>query len=154
MSACVPVPCDAAARARLVALARGWIGTPYRHRASLRGVGCDCLGLILGVMRDWQGCAPARLPPYTPAWDEIAPREALWQGLSRHLAERAPASTWLPGQVVLFRMRSASVAKHLGLLSMVGPGARFIHAYGRHGTIESPLSGPWRARVVARFELI
>ncbi|MEM1422329.1 MAG: peptidase P60, partial [Pseudomonadota bacterium] len=28
-----------------------WIGTPYRHQASLRGVGCDCLGLLRGVWR-------------------------------------------------------------------------------------------------------
>ena len=25
---------------------RSWIGTPYRHQASLKGVGCDCLGLL------------------------------------------------------------------------------------------------------------
>ncbi|MGG2476222.1 peptidase P60, partial [Rhizobium sp. BR5] len=29
----------------MLALAQGWIGTPYRHQASLQGVGCDCLGL-------------------------------------------------------------------------------------------------------------
>ena len=28
-----------------------WIGTPYRHQASLKGVGCDCLGLVRGVWR-------------------------------------------------------------------------------------------------------
>jgi NlpC/P60 family putative phage cell wall peptidase len=36
----------------LVTLARGWIGTPYRHQASLKGVGCDCLGLLRGVWRE------------------------------------------------------------------------------------------------------
>ena len=28
-------------RARIVAAARGWLGTPYRHQASVKGVGCD-----------------------------------------------------------------------------------------------------------------
>lgn len=37
------------ARNEIVAAARQWLGTPYRHQASVRGVGCDCLGLIRGV---------------------------------------------------------------------------------------------------------
>jgi type IV pilus assembly protein PilB len=28
-------------RTRIVAEARAWIGTPYRHQGSLKGVGCD-----------------------------------------------------------------------------------------------------------------
>ncbi len=31
-------------REDIVRAARGWIGTPYRHQASLKGVGTDCLG--------------------------------------------------------------------------------------------------------------
>ena len=37
---------------RVVELARSWIGTPYVHQASVRGVGCDCLGLLRGVWRE------------------------------------------------------------------------------------------------------
>ena len=43
----------AACRAdEIVARARAWIGTPYRHRASCRGAGADCLGLVRGVWRE------------------------------------------------------------------------------------------------------
>ncbi len=28
-----------------------WLGTPYRHQGRRKGVGCDCLGLVLGVWR-------------------------------------------------------------------------------------------------------
>ena len=38
----------------VIAEARSWIGTPYRHQASLKGVGCDCLGLVRGVWRALQ----------------------------------------------------------------------------------------------------
>jgi hypothetical protein len=38
-------------RPLIVAETRAWIGTPYRHQASLKGVGCDCLGLVRGVWR-------------------------------------------------------------------------------------------------------
>jgi NlpC/P60 family putative phage cell wall peptidase len=38
-------------RIRIGAEARAWIGTPDRHQASLKGMGCDCLGLVRGVWR-------------------------------------------------------------------------------------------------------
>ena len=50
-------------RARTVAAARLWTGTPYHHQASLRGVGCDCLGLVRGVWRDLYGAEPETVPP-------------------------------------------------------------------------------------------
>ncbi|MBN9249774.1 MAG: hypothetical protein J0I86_04210, partial [Mesorhizobium sp.] len=39
----------------IVAEALSWLGTPYRHQASSKGVGCDCLGLIRGVWRSLYG---------------------------------------------------------------------------------------------------
>ncbi len=45
------------AREAIVAEARSWIGTPYRHGAALKGSGCDCLGLVRGV---WRGVFGAR----------------------------------------------------------------------------------------------
>jgi cell wall-associated NlpC family hydrolase len=35
--------------ASIIAEARTWIGTPWRHQAYQKGVGCDCAGLIRGV---------------------------------------------------------------------------------------------------------
>ena len=35
----------------IVAEARNGIGTPYRHQGSLKGVACDCIGLVRGVWR-------------------------------------------------------------------------------------------------------
>ena len=39
-------------RETIVRCARGWLGTPYHHQASMKSVGCDCLGLIRGL---WPG---------------------------------------------------------------------------------------------------
>ena len=38
-------------RRAILTEARDWIGTPYQHQASLKGAGCDCLGLVRGVWR-------------------------------------------------------------------------------------------------------
>ncbi|MEL6794106.1 MAG: peptidase P60, partial [Pseudomonadota bacterium] len=56
--------------ARAVRIARAWIGTPYRHQASLKGVGADCLGLIRGVWRELYGAEPEAPPPYSREWGE------------------------------------------------------------------------------------
>lgn len=49
-------------RTRIIAEARAWIGTPYRHQGSLKGVGCDCLGLVCGVWRALNGAEPEATP--------------------------------------------------------------------------------------------
>lgn len=139
-----------AAGHRVVAAARGWIGTPYRHQAACRGAGCDCLGLLRGVWREVLGPEPERPPAYAPDWSEAARAEALWQAARRHLCPK-PLDDAAPGDVLLFRMRDGAVAKHLGIAAWQGGRPGFIHAYSRHGVVESPLSTPWQRRVVARF---
>ena len=136
---------------RAVAVARGWIGTPYRHQAAVQGAGTDCLGLLRGVWRAVHGAEPVPVPPYGPDWAETGGTEALWQAL----ANLWPAATgpMRPGEVLLFRMRAGSMAKHLGLATQAGPGARFVHAYSGHGVVESALSAPWARRIVARFDM-
>ncbi|AGT07715.1 C40 family peptidase [Paracoccus aminophilus] len=140
-------------RADVVAEARRWIGTPYVHQGSVCGAGADCLGLIRGIWRALHGHEPEALPAYTPDWGELGQgelgrSELLLAGLMRHLR---PAGREALGDVLVFRMRTGAIAKHLGLLTQTGAGARFVHAYDRHGVVESPLSGPWRARIAARF---
>ncbi|MBY6138465.1 C40 family peptidase [Leisingera daeponensis] len=144
---------------RVAEAARGWIGTPYVHQASCKGAGCDCLGLIRGLWRELYGAEPEAPPAYTMDWSEPQGAEALWQAAARHLLAK-PLAEAAPGDVILFRMRPGSVAKHLGVQSAVtglraapGPaeGPAFIHAYAGHGVVESPLSPPWQRRIVARF---
>lgn len=56
-------------RVTIVERARAWIDTPYLHQGRMRGVGVDCLGLLIGVAREQGLVAPdfdvngyARLP--------------------------------------------------------------------------------------------
>lgn len=131
--------------------ARRWIGTPYEHQASTIGAGCDCLGVLRGVWRALYGCEPEDVPAYTKDWSEASGEERLWVGALRHLEPvdlRAPAGA---GEILLFRMRVGSVAKHLGMRARVCGQPTFIHAYTGHGVIESSFSRPWARRVVARF---
>lgn len=133
--------------------ARQWIGTPYRHQASTKGAGADCLGLLRGVWRKLYGAEPEVVPAYTPGWSETKGEERLMRAALRHL-ELVPKDAPLEaGQVVLFRMRDGSVAKHLGLIGANAAEPTFVHAYSGHAVLESPLSAPWVRRIVARFDL-
>ena len=136
--------------ARVVAATRGWIGTPYMHQASVRGVGTDCLGLVRGVWAELFGREPERVPAYGPDWGETGSVELLLDAAGRHL-ERRRGGEAEAGDVLLFRMREGGIAKHLGIAAETGSRPTFIHAYSGHAVVESPLSSPWERRVVARF---
>jgi len=133
---------------QVATLARGWIGTPYRHQASAKGAGADCLGLLRGVWREMYGEEPEAVPAYTPDWSEPQGEERLWRAALRHLLVQQGGAV---GDLLLFRMRAGGIAKHLGIAGQIGPTPTFIHAYTGHGVVESPLSTPWQRRIVARF---
>ena len=142
---------NGARQALILRVARDWIGTPYVHQSATRGAGCDCLGLLRGVWREVVGTEPEAIPAYSMDWSEPQGDERLWQAATRHLIVK-PLHLEAPGDVLLFRMRSRAVAKHLGIAGDIGAAASFIHAFSGHGVVESLLSGPWRRRIVARFE--
>ena len=64
-------------REDILAEAASWIGTPYLHQASVKGAGCDCLGLVRGIWRAALGEEPLPLPPYTPEWGKTSARDTL-----------------------------------------------------------------------------
>ena len=132
---------------RVIAAARAWLGTPYHDQASLKGAGCDCLGLARGVWREVVGPEPFPIPPYSRDWRETGPREVLADGARAMMIEVEPGAAG-PGALVLFRMDSRAIAKHVGILT--GPGT-FLHAYERIGVIEEPLTQSWRRRIAFAF---
>lgn len=134
----------------IVNAARAWIGTPYLHQASLQGAGTDCLGLLRGVWRDCLGAEPVAVPAYTADWSEAARREDLFDAACQWLVAK-DLHDEAAGDVLLFRMRSGAVAKHLGIVGVTGAEASFIHAYTGHGVVETALTAPWRRKIAARF---
>ena len=132
---------------RIITTARSWLGTPYHDQASLKGVGCDCLGLARGVWREVVGSEPFTIPRYSRDWGETGPREVLADGARRMMIEAEPADVG-PGALVLFRMKPRAIAKHVGILTGLDA---FLHAYERLGVIEEPLTQAWRRRIAFAF---
>jgi NlpC/P60 family putative phage cell wall peptidase len=133
-------------RSEIAAAARAWLGTPYHHQASAKGIGCDCLGLVRGVWRELFGDEPELVPPYTPDWAEAQGVEMLLEGAARHFLP----GTVRKGALLVFRWKAGVPAKHVGIA--VGEG-RFVHAYDGAGrVVEGALGTVWGRKLAGAFD--
>jgi NlpC/P60 family putative phage cell wall peptidase len=134
-------------RNQIVAETRTWIGTPYQHQASLKGAGCDCLGLVRGVWRAVIGDEPERAPPYAPDWAEATGEESLAAAAARHLIPIAPSDV-APGDVLLFRWRANLPAKHAAIVTAPD---KMVHAHDGAAVAEVVIAPWWRRRLAYAF---
>lgn len=135
-------------RHQIIQIARTWIGTPYHHQASLRGVGVDCIGLVRGVYRELYGSEAQDVPAYSGDWGDSNGNEDLLEAGRRNLVE-IPLEDAGVGDVVALRWVASSVAKHAVILS---EDDRMIHAYDRSLVAEVCISDWWRRKMVAAFQ--
>jgi NlpC/P60 family putative phage cell wall peptidase len=132
---------------RVVAVARSWIGTPYIHQASLKSVGCDCLGLLRGVWRELHGSEPELPPPYSADWAEASGREVMAEAAARHM-QAIEVANFTAGDVILFRWREGSPAKHCAIATS---NQTMIHAHDGAEVAEVSIGRWWRRHLVFAF---
>lgn len=141
----------------VVAIARSWIDTPYHHQASVKAIGCDCLGLVRGVWREIYGIEAETPPPYDRSWGDYTQAELMLEAARRWLVTRIEAKgggvlsktdvALQPGDVLVCRPKLAGVAKHCGIVSAAD---RMVHAYSGIGVRETGI-GTWRQRIAGVF---
>ncbi len=134
-------------REAIIAEARSWIGTPYHHQASLKGIGADCLGLVRGVWRSVHGYDAETPPAYSRDWAEAAGEETLLAAAGRHMRPIEIADMKF-GDVLIFRFRASVPAKHVGILMSA---TAFVHAMEGGAACEVTLSPWWRRRIAGVF---
>jgi len=129
-------------RAALVAEAIEWLGTPWKHHAAVKGVGCDCVGLVVGVAR-----AVGLRVPEEQAWRgyrRVPDGRTLVALLAAHL-RRVASGAELPGDVALFRIDTAP--QHLGLL---GHDGLIVHALApARRVVAHRLDETWERRLLS-----
>lgn len=135
---------------RIVEIVRSWIGTPYHHQASVKGVGCDCLGLVRGVYKELYGNPAETPPPYTRDLAEASRTETLLNAADRHLI-RIPKNDYDLGDVLIFRLRTKAMAKHCGIIVSRDPD-RMIHAFESGPVCEVNLSSWWIRHIAAAYQ--
>lgn len=136
----------------IVAQARTWLGTPFHHQARLKGKGCDCLGLVVGVvdelgLQDKDGVKLA-------AYDEVAysrePDGAYLTAKLTGLLEEVPVAEARTGDLGLFKVRENP--QHLAILSDYEGGLGMIHCFApARKVVEHRLDDDWNSRLLKVF---
>jgi cell wall-associated NlpC family hydrolase len=100
-----------ATREEVVQEARTWLGTPYQKMARVKGAGCDCGTLLLGIYQNMGLIADEDLETYGHDWWLHVKEEFYLRHVVRHalqIAERVfyRTDTIAPGNLALCRVRS------------------------------------------------
>ncbi|KAA1015980.1 peptidase P60 [Paraburkholderia panacisoli] len=131
-----------ASREEFVKEARSWIGTPYQHQGRIKGVACDCIGLVIGTAR------ALGLTDYDIDGYGKRPDGNLRPVMESQL-ESVPLDAAQAADVVLFAW--ASHPLHVGILS---DPSHVIHAYlPNRRVVENIIDERWRAQIVAAYHM-
>lgn len=93
-------------RAAVVAEALSWVGTPYHHRAKLKGVGVDCAQFVLAVYANAGLIRDFDTGEYPRDWHLHRSVERYMVHVLRFAAE-IPVDEAKPADVVLFKIGRA-----------------------------------------------
>lgn len=136
-------------RTLILATAREWLGTPFKHQARVKGVGVDCAGLAIEV-----GLGAGVLTMDGPAWEQYRNYARLpnprMMGAALGTFARLHEGEPLPGDICWLEWRSG-LPMHLAILGVDAAGQpTLIHALESAGrVVEHGFTAEWPARVVS-----
>lgn len=137
-------------RQAVIAEARQWIGTPYHHQQMVKGVGCDCVGLIRGV-----GFATGVMPEQPEVWARFNaygrrpnPRRML-EGMNTFLVPVRPGDEQ-DGDIAWLEWRS-DLPMHLALIAEGPLGEmQLIHSFSDvRAVVCHGVTTQWLDRIVS-----
>lgn len=135
-------------REEIVKEARSWVGCTWQHQACLKGVACDCVGLVRGVHGALTGDAFREYMDYPATWHLFKKEERLYNECRRYTDE-IPVQDAQPGDLILFRFRPRFPAHHMAILTEKGT---IIHSYMDVGrVVETAYNDEWRAMACSAF---
>ena len=146
-------------QAPVVTAARSWLGTPFHHQGRMKGVGVDCIGVVVGVCRDLSlmshiqdaNGAPRPITDFDQTAYAREPQGKLLEQNLDAFLDRISADSIEPGDVALFVM--AKHPQHVGIFGdYVGGGLSLIHAYESTGRVcEHVFNDKWRRRLTSAY---
>lgn len=138
-------------KSQIITTAREYLGTPYHHLGRIKGVGIDCLGLIICVCRDL-GLPYRDRPTYS--------RYATGVNLFKEFEEQCQPATRGVGKILIFAYRK--IPNHCGIESELNGQPSVIHALGPSANLgqrKSPcfvaehiLDSYWQDKIVSVFD--
>lgn len=125
----------------IVSEARAWIDTRFHHQGRIKGAGCDCVGLVIGVARN-VGLDVIDRQDY--------PRRMAGRHLQREIMQQTdpvPRERVQPGDILVFEIDG--MTHHVALVTEVQPMLRMIHAYiWARRVVEHHVDQWWEQRLI------
>jgi cell wall-associated NlpC family hydrolase len=131
-------------RQEIVAEARTWKRTPFRHQGRLKGISADCAGLVVKVGEKFGLISEhdASRCDYGRSANPIKMRAVL-----ESLFDRGELGAMRPGDILWLRT-TGDGAQHVGILSDCNT---LIHAVPEREVEEWPIAGVDKTRIVAVY---
>ena len=137
-----PISTQRPTRADVIAEARSWIGTPWRHQGRLKGIASDCVGLLIGAAR----ARGLLAPDFDVTGYSRFPEPEFFRANLERFLDRVEGGE-KPADVLWIRPRH--IAQHVAILTDQNT---IIHAIDIHrGVAEHIFDRAWRARVVSVY---
>ena len=131
-------------RDKLVTLARGWIGTPWRHAQRKKGYGVDCINFLWDVA---QGIG-SNLPPIPEKYSRTSYHNEIEIYLDKYLV-RTEVKLIEKGSILMFQFSGYNT--HVAIASS---NHSMIHACRRHKRVlEHEIDGKWKRTLIGAWEV-
>ena len=97
---------DPVLRSRLCAVVDSWLGTPFRHRANVRGAGADCVTFVAETLLGCGALDSYVFPAYSLDWSRHQTRSLVleWLAGCPRMARVPDAQLPLPGDVACYKI--------------------------------------------------
>lgn len=131
-----------------------WLGTPFRHMAGVKKLGCDCVHFVATAMEE-VGAGPKKgnkyqISPYPKDWHIHHDEELLMKGIVEQMAvERESLDRPKNGDMFLFKYGRA--CSHIAIYF----DDRFYQSVAGRKLIASPwMERPWHHRKRYNFRMV
>ena len=140
-----------ATRTQVIAEARSWMGTRFHHQARVKGVGVDCINLVIAVATELQLIAPDFVWESYPEYQGygLSPNEPLLLAGCERFLVRISLKEVRPADILILKF--ATEAQHFALVTQTEP-TYIIHAYAQVRRVtEHGFDALWQSRLVACY---
>jgi cell wall-associated NlpC family hydrolase len=119
-------------RMAVVDEAMSWLRTPYHHHAGLKGVGVDCIWLLIRCYQH-VGIVAKDFDPgeYSPEWFLHRSEELYMNGVAAYARRLLDGEEQQPGDIALFKI--GKCVSHGGILVTHN---KMVHANRKSGEVE------------------
>lgn len=129
--------------------AKSWLGTPFKHQAKVKNIGCDCIGFVAGVL---ENLGQDFSEHYISDYSEVPDGKKLKEKLDSILKPKS-INQILAGDI--FLMSFQALPQHVGFISENNDGTPYIiHSYKNAGkVVEHRLNDFWKSKIIGLYSL-